>query len=301
MLLKLLKTTQSYSVTTVYYGLQGVLILLSIGTATTTAADIQNCSGQYYQHHSPNIIDKAFAINSFALCFEGFAVTYSGISHTPLWSAEHLTRERLEQAYQLERENSYHEESKLPTSVAATLADYAHPSFDRGHLAPNADMANIHQQYNSFSLANLVPQNPTHNRFLWKSVESNTRYLTLKYGEAYVVTGVAFMGDKLRQINNTVLVPSHLYKAIYIPKINQAGVYFAPNDDSGRIQVLSLDELASNIGIDVMPELDIATKQHAYTLPQLQYTTNNPHKDLNLEPVKKFLHQLGQQLTRLRF
>jgi endonuclease G len=192
---------------------------------------------------------------------------YSGVSRTPLWSAEYLDRKRLQQAKEIDREDSFHEESRLPKSVRASLSDYSGSGYDRGHLAPNANMANRSQQYDSFSLANIASQSPRNNRYIWRNIESATRYLTQQYGEVYSITGVAFTGKKTKQLANRVLVPSHFFKAVYIPAINQAGVYYAPNDESERIEVISVDELSTKIGIDVLPILDAKTKTQAFDLP----------------------------------
>lgn len=127
---------------------------------------------------------------------DGFAVMYSGVSRTPLWSAEYLDRTRLQQAKHIDREDSFHEESKLPKSARASLSDYSGSGYDRGHLAPNANMANRSQQYDSFSLANIAPQSPRNNRYIWRNIESATRYLTQQYGEVYTITGVAFTNKK---------------------------------------------------------------------------------------------------------
>ena len=198
---------------------------------------------------------------------DGFAVMYSGVSRTPLWSAEYLDRTRLQQAKQIDREDSFHEESRLPKSTRASLSDYSGSGYDRGHLSPNGDMATRSQQYDSFSLANIAPQSPRNNRYIWRNIESATRYLTQQYGEVYAVTGVAFTDKKTKQLADRVLVPSHFYKAVYIPAINQAGVYYAPNDESERIQIISVDELMDKTGIDALPVLDTETKAQAFDLP----------------------------------
>ena len=198
---------------------------------------------------------------------DGFAVMYSGVSRTPLWSAEYLDRKRLQQAKEIDREDSFHEESRLPKSMRAKLSDYSGSGYDRGHLAPNGNMANRSQQYDSFSLANIAPQSPRNNRYIWRNIESATRYLTQQYGEVYTVTGVAFIDKKTKQLADRVLVPSHFFKAVYVPASNQAGVYYAPNDESERIEVISLDELTAKIGIDVLPVLDAQTKAQAFDLP----------------------------------
>nr|WP_278044940.1 DNA/RNA non-specific endonuclease [Moraxella caviae] len=85
---------------------------------------------------------------------------YSGVSRTPLWAAEHLTRERVTLAASLVREDSFRVESRLPHADRAELRDYSRSGYDRGHLAPNGDMASTSQQYDSFSLATSPHKTP---------------------------------------------------------------------------------------------------------------------------------------------
>ncbi len=91
---------------------------------------------------------------------------------------------------------------------------------------------------NSFSLANMVPQDPCNNEVLWEGIELAVRDLTLSEGEVFVVTGPVFRGAELRILNGRVLIPTHLYKAIYVPSRNIAGAYFAPNDASQKWEAL---------------------------------------------------------------
>ena len=238
-----------------------------VGLSSAQADDLSQCSQSFYGGVYPEFSNKKLSNNTQALCMDGFAVMYSGVSRTPLWSAEHLNRKRLQQAKQIDREDSFHEESRLPQSMRAKLSDYSGSGYDRGHLAPNGDMANRSQQYDSFSLANIAPQSPRNNRYIWRNIESATRYLTQQYGEVYTITGVAFTDKKAKQLAGRVLVPSHFFKAVYIPATNQAGVYYASNDESERIEIISIDELTAKIGIDVLPVLDAKTKAQALNLP----------------------------------
>lgn len=253
------------------YGLKHSMLMtvmtVAIGITQAHADDFTQCSQSFYGGIYPEFTNTKLSNKTQALCMDGFAVMYSGVSRTPLWSAEHLDRTRLQQAKQIDREDSFHEESKLPESARASLSDYSGSGYDRGHLAPNADMATRSQQYDSFSLANIAPQSPRNNRYIWRNIESATRYLTQQYGEVYTITGVAFTNKKTKQLANRVLVPSHFFKAVYIPATNQAGVYYAPNDESERIDVISIDELTAETGIDVLPMLDIQTKREALDLP----------------------------------
>lgn len=244
-----------------------VVFTVLIGISSAQADDLSQCSQSFYGGVYPEFTNPKLSNNTQALCMDGFAVMYSGVSRTPLWSAEYLDRKRLQQAKEIDREDSFHEESRLPKSMRAKLSDYSGSGYDRGHLAPNGNMANRSQQYDSFSLANIAPQSPRNNRYIWRNIESATRYLTQQYGEVYTITGVAFTSKKTKQLADRVLVPSHFFKAVYIPASNQAGVYYAPNDESERIQVISLDELTAKIGIDVLPVLDAQTKAQAFDLP----------------------------------
>ena len=256
-----------------------------IGISAAQADDLSQCSQSFYGGVYPEFTNPKLSNNTQALCMDGFAVMYSGVSRTPLWSAEYLDRKRLQQAKQIDREDSFHEESRLPKSMRAKLSDYSGSGYDRGHLAPNGNMANRSQQYDSFSLANIAPQSPRNNRYIWRNIESATRYLTQQYGEVYTITGVAFTDKKTKQLANRVLVPSHFFKAVYIPASNQAGVYYAPNDESERIEVISLDQLTAKIGIDVLPVLDAQTKSRAFDLPLKAGDSSDLPEDSPEEPT----------------
>lgn len=224
------------------------------------------CTVNYYRGDAPNFVNLKLATNTTELCFDGFTVMYSGLTRTPLWSAEHLTRARIENAEVLSRLNNFHEESQLPVDIRSTLADYKSSGFDRGHMSPNGDMGTRAQQFNSFSLANIVPQDSYNNQNPWRLLEEATRELVKEEGEAYVITGAAFLGDNLRQIGN-VIVPSHIFKAVYFPSEQAVGVYFSPNDASGQVQVITLAELNAKIGLDLMPSLPDQVKQRRVDMP----------------------------------
>ncbi|MBL6458968.1 DNA/RNA non-specific endonuclease [Belnapia sp. T6] len=81
------------------------------------------------EHHpggaAPDIMRPQLAAETRELCFQECSVSYSGISRTPLAAAEHLTRERIQDARGLQRENTFHEEERLPPGERARLGDYA--------------------------------------------------------------------------------------------------------------------------------------------------------------------------------
>lgn len=242
----------------------------NINTNANTAQNLAVCSHHFYAGQAPILTGtkgKRLAKNTHELCFDGFAVLHSGVSRTPIWSAEHLTKVRITMAKELTREDNFHAESRLPAESRAELSDYSRSGFDRGHLAPNGDMASKSQQFDSFSLANIAPQNGTHNRNIWRNIESATRSLAVKYGEIYVVTGVLFQGKNIATIGTGVLVPSHFFKAVYIPSIDKAGVYYSVNGENHDTKILSVAEFSTKTGINPLPNLKEQTQSVAFDLP----------------------------------
>ncbi len=191
---------------------------------------------------------------------------YSGVSKTPLWVAEYLNPQRL--STKIKREDNFHEESRVAERHRALLSDYRGSGYDRGHMAPNGDMSNSSSQYDSFSLANMVPQAPKNNQQVWRELEEATRAIVTKQKQnVYVVTGPLFTGKKLKTIGRGVIVPTAVYKAVYLPKTGAIGAYYAPNNNSLQIKIVSVCYLEEQLGINLFPQLTEEQKRNTYKLP----------------------------------
>jgi endonuclease G, mitochondrial len=227
------------------------------------------CSSQLFRGIAPSIKNAKLASQSYELCFSEIALRYSGVARTPLWSAERLTATRIGRARTLTRlrANAFHEEQRLPLDDRASLADYRRSGYDRGHMAPNGDMSTPEAQEESFSLANMIPQDPCNNEVLWEGIESAVRDLALAENEVYVVTGPAFLEADLQRLKGRVLVPTHIFKAVYVPSRHRAGAYFAPNDASQSWEAISIADLETRVGVDVFPQIDAKIKHDVMTLP----------------------------------
>ncbi|MYM39714.1 DNA/RNA non-specific endonuclease [Duganella qianjiadongensis] len=242
-------------------------VMLAAGVCTSAAAG--NCPLHYVDGRMPEIQNSRMQAATTELCYDVFGVMHSGITRTPLWSAEHLTADHLESAKTLSRENSFHPETRLPASSRAELSDYARSGYDRGHMAPNGDMPDRNSQHQSFTLANMVPQDGENNRHLWAGIEAVVRKQASKEGELYVLTGPAFLGSDLRKIGN-VLVPSHLYKVVYSPRQRAGVAFFVENRATSDYALLSIAQLEAKIGINLMPSLSAAQKETVLRLPNVK-------------------------------
>jgi endonuclease G len=129
-----------------------------------------------------------------ALCYDSFAILHSGESKTPVFVAERLNQASVADADE-KRTNRFFADARLRSAERATLEDYKNSGYDRGHMAPAGDMPTAQAMAQSFSLANMVPQGPEHNRGVWaKSVEMATRsYVKRAAGDVYVITGPVYV------------------------------------------------------------------------------------------------------------
>ena len=193
-----------------------------------------------------------------ALCYEAFAILHSGESKTPLFVAQKLNKAFLAEAKE-PRTNKFFPEARVRSAERATLDDYKGSGFDRGHMAPAGDMPNALAMEQSFTLANMVPQAPEHNRGVWATtVEAATRkYAARATGDVYVITGPVFVPNiaESRGIGpGQVRVPKYLFKLVYYQDQNRAWAHWHLNDDATRgSRPISYDELVKRTGIAFLP------------------------------------------------
>jgi len=241
-----------------------------VGTASGAAPrGPEACADHYLDGRAPQIENPRLAQSTKELCFKVFSVMHSGVTRTPLWSAEHLEADEVESAQQLTRENSFHAEPRVPAGQRAELADYARSGFDRGHMAPNGDMPDRDSQRDSFSLANIVPQDHENNTRMWAGIEGVVRKMAKKEGDLYVVTGPAFLGNNLRKVGK-VLVPTHLYKLVYSPRQKAGAAWFVENTADAKPNVIPIPELERIIGINLLPALSDEEKGRMLKLPNIR-------------------------------
>lgn len=236
---------------------------------SASAAFASGCPAHYVDGRLPEIRNPKLQAATKELCYGVFGVMHSGLTRTPLWSAEYLRADNIEAAQGLGRENAFHAEPKLPPHHRAELADYARSGFDRGHMSPNGDMPDRRTQRESFSLANIVPQDGENNRHVWAGIEGAVRKMAAREGAMYVITGPAFLGARLRKVGN-VVVPSHLYKAVYSPRERAGAAWLVANEAEARPQVLPLAELERIVGIELFPTLGREQKERMLRLPAIR-------------------------------
>lgn len=220
------------------------------------AEDFAACR-QFFANGKPPIVSPRPTHR--ALCYDAFAILHSGESKTPVFVVEKLNRASIIDADE-KRTNKFFADSRLRSAERATLEDYKNSGFDRGHMAPAGDMPTPLAMAQSFSLANMVPQAPEHNRGVWaKSVEKATRnYAARAAGDVYVITGPVFVPSVAESPNigpGKVRVPKYLFKLVYDQTKNRAWAYWSENNNATRAsKPISYTELVKRTGIEFLPE-----------------------------------------------
>jgi endonuclease G, mitochondrial len=228
----------------------------------------------------PEILNPKLAEKVHDISNGDYAVTYSGVSRTPLVSSERITKESIEQAANTgRRTNDFRADLRLPADERSELGDYkGFVHIDRGHMAPHGDMSTRPAGSESFLLSNMVPQAANQNEGVWERIESGVRAAT-GAGNAgdpgrdiYVATGPAFIGNNLQSLNGRVLIPTDTWKAVYIPAEDKMGVYWVPNKNTATvndIETISVNELQRRIGIDVFPSVTDRTLRDQAEVPPI--------------------------------
>lgn len=261
--------------------MKSILLSLILINLFSNIASGSTCKDQLVDGAKPEIVTTGVDKRSNFLCFSEMAVLHSGVTRTPLYSAALLTRERIEAGRVLSREDNFHEEDMLHPSDRATLQDYKGSmklNLQRGHLVANKDTGSRQTQYESFSLANIVPQNADSNGNLWSELEQRVRGMAMQRGKIFVITGPVF-DDSNERLNGRVLIPKRLFKAIYDPKRNEAAAYLANNAPGWDYRVISIAELTRIIGIDLFPTLSISVKKKIMDLPSPKKSTQRRAKN----------------------
>lgn len=190
------------------------------------------CVDQFPQEQPLTLALVPASMEPLALCSDDFAVLYSQTSKTPLVVVERLNADRLVQAQGNERTDNFYADPRIARTKRADLADYRgqHPAVDRGHQSPAADAPTAQAMAQSFSLSNMVPQDPTNNRKIWNKIESDVRKFARRAkGDVFVFTGPLFDRDHDTVGRGQVWVPTQLFKLVYDVASGRAWAYVLPN------------------------------------------------------------------------
>ena len=203
-------------------------------------------SQEYFPKSNGELIKHAF-----------YSLSYAEVHEQAEWVHYKITPLMLKG--NVKRTNYFKIDRKVSTGSANTK-DYLKSGYDRGHLAPAADMKlSKLSMSESFYMSNVSPQKHSFNAGAWLKLEKLVRAWA-KTSELYITTGGVLNSKYLKTIgNNNVSVPNDFYKIIYDPRNQKIIAFLMANEKLDlpiEKYIVTVDEIESLTGIDFYHQLD---------------------------------------------
>lgn len=196
--------------------------------------------------------------NDLIICHTGYCLSYDINYKLAKWVAYELTFAETQGTF---ARNDKFKPDPLISYNSAALTDYKKSGYDRGHLAPAADMKwSAEAMQESFYLSNMSPQDKSFNRGIWKKLEEQVRDWAVENKAVYIATG-PLLEHGLPTIGpNQIPIPKAFYKVILDytqPEVKAIG-FIIPNQGSTlplSSFALSIDEIEKQTHIDFFSKL----------------------------------------------
>ena len=230
-----------------------LFVCVSCGRITNraVATEQDHCQEQITLVEIPRVLD---ARPQQIIEHTGYTVSHNPVWNIPNWVAYSLSDTELQG--DIPRAKHFYPDPEVQ-GVAVVTKDYAHSGYDRGHMAPAADMKWSEQAMReSFYMTNICPQNRNLNRGDWNDLEELARDWARKYGEIYIVCGpLIFENYKTIGQNKKIAIPDAFYK-VFLRKTTTSWTtigFVMPNQAGNSplmTYMLSIDEIEELSGID---------------------------------------------------
>ena len=205
----------------------------------------------------------------------GYTLAYDQKTRTPQWVAWELTKK--ETNGKEERTNKFQPDPDAKGPKVVTY-DYSNSGYDRGHMAPAADMKwSKKAMEESFYMTNICPQNHNLNTSDWGELENKSRQWARRYEKVHIVCGPIYTGKRKEYIgDNRVRVPDAFFKVILINHAKkQVALAFLFDNESGERPLTeyltSVDKVEKLTGMDFFSALpdDLENRLEAEIVTEL--------------------------------
>lgn len=145
----------------------------------------------------------------------GYTVSYNKDLRIPNWVSYELTRRETKG---VEKRNNRFIADPLAKGATATNEDYSRSGYDKGHMAPAADMKwSPTAMKESFYFSNICPQHPQLNRRGWKKLEEKIRDWAAADSAIIIICGPVIKKQAKTIGKNKVAVPQQFFKIVLSP------------------------------------------------------------------------------------
>lgn len=243
-------------------------------TGTTGAEETASANtGLSLQLEIPKTVGKR---DEMVIRHLGYTVSYNNFYKTPNWVAWELTRQETEGDE--ERTNKFLPDPELP-EPRVTTSDYTRSGYDRGHMAPAADMKwSSRAMKESFYMSNICPQNRKLNRDDWGDLEESCRKWAEKYGTIHIACGPIYDTKSPKRIGkNRVAVPDRFFKVVLIYNRKNPMAMGFLFDNKAHHQnlknyMVTVDKVEEETGLDFFPKVpDSIEERIESTVPDIAF------------------------------
>ena len=197
---------------------------------------------------------------------EGYALGYKAAWKTARWVMYRLTDDEVVTQV-ARRSDVFAPDPLIPNGPQ--LDDYRGSGYDRGHLAPAADMKWSRQAMTEcFYLSNMCPQTSELNSGAWNKLEMKCREWAEQEGALYIVCGPIYKSGNHETIGieHAIRVPDEFFKAVLSLRKGQekAVAFIFRNDDSSqsyKTAATTVDHVEEITGLDLFHNLDDETEE----------------------------------------
>ena len=222
----------------------------------------QSCASRYRGIGLPKYLGDD-PPNHTLVCRSGYVLSHNNETKMPDWVLEELTPARFDGPGDRDQSSFGPDPALLAQGTPVSVdSDYKGTGFDRGHMAPAADMKPSQQMMDeSHYLSNIAPQvGIGFNRHIWAELEAAVRDWTEHRGKVIVITGPIYDDTDRVMKGSDIPVPPRFYKIVYEPGRKRAIAFILPNEKiAGRKLepfLKSVDEVEEATGIDFLSALD---------------------------------------------
>jgi endonuclease G len=193
---------------------------------------------------------------------QGYSLGYSYKHKAALWVSYIISEGSI--GIHVGRLGNFYPDSDVPEKYRAKPEDFANTGYDKGHLAPSADIAfSSKANRETFALSNVVLQEPRLNRQAWGKLEDFVRNWTKTKGKLYIVTGPIFAADP--DTIKGIAIPSKFYKVIYAYNAQKAIGFIFPHraipDDEVWRYAMSVRDVENKTGLTFFSNLSDQTQK----------------------------------------
>ncbi|WP_321517646.1 DNA/RNA non-specific endonuclease [uncultured Bacteroides sp.] len=188
----------------------------------------------------------------------GYTVSYNPEWRVPNWVSYELTEYEI--TGKLKRSDKFVVDPEV-NGICATNEDYAHSGYDRGHMAPAADMKwNTRVMKECFYFSNMCPQKHSLNAGRWKTLEEKVRDWAQEDSAIIIVCGPIVDKGYKTIGSDRVAVPQRFFKVILAPylKSPKAIGFIMKNDEEAlplSSYAVSVDNVEKLTGMDFFSAL----------------------------------------------